>query len=64
MQTQVKTHVLIAGSRDASPEMLTYTRRVVRRAHQLGWIIVVGDNPQGVDRAVVGGGRRRSSLFR
>ena len=53
MQNQVMTHVLIAGSRSASAEMLNYAQRVVRRAHQLGWIVVVGDNPQGVDRAVV-----------
>lgn len=53
MQNQIATHVLIAGSRDASTEMLDYARRVVRRAHQLGWIIVVGDNPQGVDMVVV-----------
>ena len=53
MQHRVSTHVLIAGSRDASAEMLDYARRVVRRAHQLGWTIVVGDNPQGVDMAVV-----------
>ena len=53
MQNQAVTHVLIAGSRDASAAMLDYARRVVRRAHQLGWTIVVGDNPQGVDMAVV-----------
>ena len=53
MQNQVMTHVLIAGSRDASAAMLDYARRVVRRAHQFRWTIVVGDNPQGVDMAVV-----------
>lgn len=53
MQNQATTHILIAGSRDASLAMLDYVRRVVRRAHQLGWIIVVGDNPLGVDMAVV-----------
>ena len=53
MQNQIATHVLIAGSRDASAAMLDYARRVVRRAQQLSWIIVVGDNPQGVDSAVV-----------
>lgn len=46
-------HIMIAGSRDASGEMLDYARRVVRRAHQLGHVIVVGDNPKGVDMAVV-----------
>jgi len=53
MQNQAVTHVLIAGSRTASPEMLNYAQRVVRRARQLGWIVLVGDNPQGVDLAVV-----------
>ncbi|MEP7294451.1 MAG: hypothetical protein ABI835_21860 [Chloroflexota bacterium] len=53
MNNRLLTHVLIAGSRDASSEMIAYTKRVVQRAHQLGWTIVVGDNPQGVDMAVV-----------
>ena len=53
MQNQVMTHVLIAGSRDASAAMLDYARRVVRRAHQFRWTIIVGDNLQGVDMAVV-----------
>lgn len=53
MQNQIPTHVLIAGSRGASTAMLDYARRVVRSAHQLGWIIVVGDNSQGVDMAFV-----------
>lgn len=46
-------HILIAGSRYANREALDYTRRVVRRVHQLGHTIVVGDNPKGVDMAVV-----------
>ena len=49
----VITHVLIAGSRDASHEMLAFARRAVLRAYQRGFIVVVGDNPKGVDRAVV-----------
>ena len=53
MRNQTATHILIAGSRDASAEMLNYAHRVVRRAHQLGWTIVVGDNPLGVDMTVV-----------
>ena len=53
MQSQTATHILIAGSRDASAEMLDYARRVVRHAHQLGWTIVVGDNLLGVDMTVV-----------
>lgn len=48
-----KLHIMVAGSRYATGEMLAYARRVVQRAHQLGHVIVVGDNPQGVDRAVV-----------
>ena len=50
---QPDCHLLIAGSRDATPEMLEYARRVVRRAHDKGYMIVVGDNPKGVDYAVV-----------
>lgn len=58
MPLQTTTHVLVAGSRNASPEMLDYARRTVRRAHQLGWTILVGDNPKGVDMAVVSECRR------
>lgn len=50
---QPDCHLLIAGSRDATAEMLDYARRVVRRAHDKCYVIVVGDNPKGVDRAVV-----------
>jgi ribonuclease HI len=46
-------HIMVAGSRYATGEMVAYARRVVQRAHQLGHIVVVGDNPQGVDMAVV-----------
>lgn len=53
MQPQTITHILIAGSRDATPEMLDYARRAVQRAHRRGWTILVGDNPNGVDLAVV-----------
>lgn len=53
MRNQTATHILIAGSRDASHAMLDYARHAVRRAHQLGWTIVVGDNPLGVDMTVV-----------
>ena len=53
MQVQATTHLMIAGSRYATREMLDYARRTVRRAHQLGWTILVGDNPKGVDMAVV-----------
>ena len=53
MHIQTTTHLMIAGSRYANREMLDYARRAVQRAHQLGWTIVVGDNPKGVDMAVV-----------
>ena len=53
VQAVSETHILIAGSRYANRDMLTYAKRVVQRAHQLGWTILVGDNPRGVDRAVV-----------
>lgn len=53
MDIQAATHVLIAGSRHASGEMLVYARRAVQRAHQLGWTIIVGDNSHGIDVAVV-----------
>ncbi len=52
-QAMSEIHILIAGSRYATREALDYARRVVRRVHQLGQTIVVGDNPKGVDMAVV-----------
>ncbi|MCB9452436.1 MAG: hypothetical protein H6672_13445 [Anaerolineaceae bacterium] len=55
---QTITHVFIAGSREATAQMLDYARRAVRRAHERGYTIVVGDNPRGVDRAVVNECRR------
>ncbi len=47
------THLMIAGSRDATPQMLDYARCAVRRAHERGYTVIVGDNPKGVDMAVV-----------
>ena len=47
------THLMIAGSRYSTRRALDYARRVVQRAHQLGYTIIVGDNPKGVDMAVV-----------
>lgn len=44
--------LLITGSRDASDEMFDYAVRVVKRAKELNWAIVVGDAP-GVDAAVI-----------
>lgn len=58
MHIQRTTHLMIAGSRFATREMLDYARRAVQRAHQLGWTILVGDNPKGVDMAVVQESRR------
>lgn len=53
MHIQSTHYVLIAGSRYATGEMLAYARRAVRRAHEKRYVIIVGDNPKGVDRAVV-----------
>jgi len=50
---KTETHLLIAGSRYSTRAALDYARRAVQRAHQLGWTILVGDNPKGIDRAVV-----------
>jgi ribonuclease HI len=47
------THLMIAGSRTSTPQMLNYARRAVHRAHERGYTVVVGDNPKGVDMAVV-----------
>lgn len=48
-----KYRLLIAGSRVANGKMLDYARRCVSHAIDNGWTIVVGDNPKGVDQAVV-----------
>lgn len=53
-----ETRVMIAGSRYATRAALDYARRVVQRVHQLGWTVLVGDNPMGVDMAVVNECRR------
>ena len=45
--------LLIAGSRNANANMRRGAELVVKRAMEHGWTIVVGDNPQGVDQAVV-----------
>lgn len=52
-QPETTTHLMIAGSREATTQMIDYARRAVRRAHDRGFTIVVGDNPKGVDMAVV-----------
>lgn len=51
-QAVSETRIMIAGSRYSTRDALDYARRVVRRAHQLGYTIVVGDNPKGVDMVV------------
>ncbi len=45
--------LLIAGSRKATPVMLERAAQAVERAKARGWAILVGDNPLGVDAAVV-----------
>src|SRR5690606_38537894 len=52
-QAVSETHIMIAGSRYANRAALDYARRVVRRVHELGHTINVGDNPKGVGMAVV-----------
>jgi ribonuclease HI len=52
-ETEDRYRLLIAGSRSANDAMLEYTRRVVARAIENAWEIVVGDNPDGIDAAVV-----------
>lgn len=47
------TKLLIAGSMQATDEMLDYARRCVQRAKVLNMTIIVGDNPNGVDREVI-----------
>jgi hypothetical protein len=44
--------LMITGSRKMTKGMDEYVDRVVERAIQLGWHIVVGDAP-GIDRAVI-----------
>lgn len=53
MPIHVTQHVMIAGSPNATREMLDYARRAVRRAHAKGYTLLVGDSPTGIDRAVV-----------
>jgi hypothetical protein len=44
--------LVISGSRAVTPIMIHYAQRAVRRAHQLGWEILVGD-ANGIDAAVI-----------
>jgi len=47
------TWILFSGSMKATPAMLEYTRRAVNRAIDKGYMVVVGDNPKGVDLEVI-----------
>jgi len=51
--TRSEFHLMIAGSRYVTREAMDYARKVVRRAHSLGYTIIVGDNPNGIDMVVV-----------
>lgn len=54
MTDTVKPYRLfIAGSRYATPAMLRTVHQAVQRAKEQEWTILVGDNPLGVDAAVV-----------
>ena len=44
---------MIAWSRVVNDKMLDYAHRCVSHAIDNGWTMVVGDNPKGVDQAVV-----------
>lgn len=46
------TILLITGSRHATAAMIRYARRVVARAIECGWQIIVGD-ADGIDAAVI-----------
>ncbi|KAB2855764.1 MAG: hypothetical protein F9K46_15120, partial [Anaerolineae bacterium] len=50
---EVKPALFIAGTPNTTPAMLTYTRKAVERAGERHMRVLVGDHPQGVDRAVV-----------
>lgn len=52
--------LMVSGSRRTSKNMLEYARRVVARAIENKWQIVVGDNPDGVDAEIVKECRRRN----
>jgi len=45
--------LLIAGSMKSTPQALSYTYRVVERAIECNYEIIVGDNPSGIDRVVI-----------
>ena len=45
--------LLIAGSRHTNANMLQTARQAVARAKANGWMVLVGDNPKGIDAAVI-----------
>jgi hypothetical protein len=53
VQTCRQYRLLITGSRDTSPALLRLARQAVERARAHGWLVLVGDNPRGVDAAVI-----------
>jgi hypothetical protein len=46
-------HVLIAGCRASTYAMRRYTRQAVWRAHLKNYVLLVGDEPKGIELAVV-----------
>jgi ribonuclease HI len=53
VQTCRQYRLLITGSRDASPAMFHLARQAVERARANGWLVLVGDNPRGIDATVI-----------
>jgi hypothetical protein len=51
--TTQEIRIFFAGSRYATATMLEAAKAKVREAHKRGYTILVGDNPRGIDRAVV-----------
>ena len=56
--TLLRTPVALSGSREASSLMLDYTDEVVRRLAKGRFVVLSGDNPQGVDLAIAKACRR------
>jgi hypothetical protein len=53
MSNQNKLWMLIAGSMKATPRMEQYAVSATKRAMEKRHFVVVGDNPQGIDRIVI-----------
>lgn len=45
--------ILIAGSMESTLEMMLYAWRCVERAQEKGYLIIVGDTTNGIDKTVV-----------